>query len=150
MADSSPDVNEVMTAKHEDGGLTTNTLASHIVPTERYTPIITNADQDLFTATNKQISSSGTAAAKELSGEWGHGTFKVVEGIEPTIVPGTEFDNVYFKANSGVLQGSAGEMMSATISDPSVTGLVEQTRRVKAAQAAQGPLYAAFYDASQS
>jgi hypothetical protein len=150
MQDSAPDYNDFTSAKHEDGGLTTNTLSSHVTPSERYIPTITNADQDLFTATNSQVSSSGTAAAKELTGRWGHGTFKVVEGIEPTIVDGTQFDNLYFKGNVGVLQGAAGDMTAASISDPATTGLVEQTRRAKAALSAQGPIYQAMLDASKS
>lgn len=148
--DSAPDYNEFNSDKRESGGLSTNTLASHVIPTEKYAPLVTNASEDLFTATNKQVSSSGTAAAKELTGEWGHGTFKVVEGIEPTIVDGTQFDNLYFKANAGVLQGAAGDMMAASISDPEVTGLVEQVRRRKAAESATGSMYQAMVDGFNS
>jgi hypothetical protein len=150
MQETAPDYNQFTSDKREDGGLTTNTLASHIIPSEKYVPTITNASDDLFTGTNKQVSSSGTAAAKELTGETGHGTFKVVEGIEPTIVDGTQLDNLYFKGNVGVVQGPAGNYMAAAISDPETTGLVEQTRRKKAAIAADGNLYDAYIAWSSS
>src|SRR5665647_1041136 len=108
MQESAPDYNQFTSDKREDGGLTTNTLASHVTATQQYVPTITNASTDLFTGTNSQVSTSGTAAAKEMTGQTGHGTMKIVEGIEPIIVDGTQFDNLYFKGNVGVVQGSAG------------------------------------------
>jgi hypothetical protein len=151
MQEAPPDYNQFTSDSREDGGLTTNTLASHVTATQQYVPTITNASEDLFSKVNDQISSSGTAAAKEMTGQTGHGTMKVVEGIEPTLVDGTQFDNLYFKANVGVVQGSASDnYLSAAISDPEVTGLVEQTRRKKAAIAADGNLYQQYIDWSSS
>lgn len=149
MQESAPDYNNFTSDKREDGGLTPNTLASHVVPTEKYSPIQTNQNTDLYSI-NESLSAKGTAAAREMAGEYGHGTMKVVEGIEPVLVDGTRFDNVYFKANVGVVQGAAGEYMAASFVDTEVIGQVEQQRRKKAAEAANGPLYDAFLKWSQS
>lgn len=148
---SAPDYNQLMLDPREDGGLTTHTQASHVIPSEKYSPSIGNSSEDLFTIVNSRISSAGTAAAREMAGEYGHGTMQVVEGIEPTIVDGQQFDNVYFKANVGVIQGPAGDNgMLSHANDPSVVDYVEQTRLRKAAQAAQGNIYQQYMDGFNS
>jgi len=79
-----PEYNDAGTDPDTEGGLTTRQLASYVRPSQQYPlPEESNANTDFASRINDQVSTSGTAAAREASGQWGHGTMQVIEGIEP-------------------------------------------------------------------
>lgn len=112
-----PDFNEVTTDSNPVIGLDTRQLASHVIPTEKYTPFwignVTNANahNDIV---DRQVSSSGTAAAREAGGIFGHGTLMVTEGIEPVqdLRDGGKFGNEYFTRHERDVQEGMGNYMS--------------------------------------
>lgn len=93
-----PGYNDATTDPDTGGGLTTRSLASFVIPSERYVPNMGDANVDHNAIVNERISSSGTAAAREAAGQWGHGTMKVVMGIEPAQAP--LFGDEYFAADA--------------------------------------------------
>ena len=114
MQEQAPDFNDVKTDPYTEGGLTTHQLASRVTPSEKYVPHVGNSnDADaMFGRVNDQVSTSGTAAAREMAGQWGHGTMMVVEGIEPTIVDGHAMGDEYFDAGKHKVQAGAGNYMT--------------------------------------
>ena len=145
----SPDFNEVDTDPVTEGGLTPHQLASHVIPRERYVPLMENSNEAdaLFGRVNNAISTSGTAAAREAAGEWGHGTLTVLEGIEPVIRDGNAFSETYFKAREHPIQETMGHDMSPsepadakTRSDAAAAGKSDSRA------AYQASLYKAFYN----
>lgn len=134
MMDGPPQVNEIETDPTTDGGLTTHQLASYSVPREYHAPAVRDANDwgdAVQREVNDRISTTGLAASREASGDWGHGTFGYLVGIEPAITPGTEFSNTYFDANDVVIQDGAGAYMT-TLRQPDDTAAAEvlaQARR---------------------
>lgn len=122
-----PDYNDVATDPDTEGGLTTHQLASYVTPSERYLPQpVSAADNDIV---DRQVSSSGTAAAREASGQWGHGTLQITEGIEPVIRDGAAFGETYFKVPDRGANDAAGDYMTPassvdakTLEDAQATG----------------------------
>lgn len=140
VAPAAPDYNQVMTDPETEGGLTSHDLASAVTPSVQYVPNMGNANDvgDAVQArVNDTISTGGTAAAREASGEWGHGTMQIVQGIEPTLVDGHQFGSDYFAAENRP-EMAAGAYMSATQSaDPAVQSTGEDNSR-DAVQQSQG------------
>jgi len=62
--------------------------------------------------TDNQVASSGTAAAREIAGEQGHGTMQYAIGIEPQIRDGAAFGNDFFVFDQVGIQDGAGEYMT--------------------------------------
>jgi hypothetical protein len=137
----------VQTDPDTDGGLTERNLASYVQPSEKYIPFqIGDANQQHNEIVNQQVSTSGTAAGREAQGEWGHGTFKVVEGIEPTIVDGREFGPHFFKSTERPDAGSGDYMSPAAPADPA-TRVGAQAAGVQGARAAVADSqYSAYYN----
>lgn len=117
MAESAPDPNEVETDPNPLLGLATRQLASTWHEGQQYSPSWAGAvdDADNHNAiVDKRISSSGTAAAREAAGVFGHGTLSFAEGIEPTgdLRDGGKMGNEYFTVVERDVQDRSGSYMS--------------------------------------
>jgi len=82
-------------------GMVTRQLAPYYIPGTKYAPFWADAvDQssDHNDKINRQVSSSGTAARREESGQFGHGTMPIAIGIEPVqgLREGGQYGNDYF------------------------------------------------------
>lgn len=143
--DSAPDFNELDVDPHTEGGLTRHDMASHVIGSQQYVPAIGNANSDLNARVNNQVSSSGTAAAREAAGQWGHGTMKIVEGIEPVIREGSRLGSDYFGANERPDAGSASYMTPAQASDPQTTAEAQATGTGNSRDAAAASMYGQMY-----
>lgn len=106
-ATGAPEFAEVETDQSPlPSGLAHRMLASFWHPRQQSAPGIM---ADLATTphnviVDQQISTSGTAAARELAGQRGPGTIPYAEGIEPVIRDGAAFDNTYFAAGKRDIQ----------------------------------------------
>ncbi len=91
-------------------GMGQRQLASHYHPSVKYAPAwapAATAEHDAII--DRQVATSGTAAAREMVGQFGHGTMSYAVGIEPTIRDGMAFGNEYFAADRPEAQFEAGE-----------------------------------------
>lgn len=139
-----PDRNETLTDYDTGAGLTTHTLSSHVVPSERYVPTTGNANAD-FTQVGKTISQVGTAASREKAGQWGHGTLRIVEGIEPTLPDVPPFgDEIFAAERQGIQTDSGAYMTQAVASDPDSIAQTAYTGVVDSRDAAAAAMYSAF------
>lgn len=117
MADHAPDPNQVETDPNPLLGMSTRQLASTWHEGQQYSPSWAGSvdDADNHNAiVDKRISSSGTAAAREASGVFGHGTLSYAEGIESVgdLREGGSFGNEYFKVHDKNIQGTSGDYMT--------------------------------------
>lgn len=143
VAPEAPDYNAVFADSDSEGGLTATQLASFVLPSMQYAPVpAANTGDAVQAQVNDGIATKGTAAAREASGAWGHGTMKVVEGIEPTIVDGQQFGGDYFAADRPEAP-QGGNYMSAT---PSPDGRVQTTGENNARDAVQASQGASIYN----
>lgn len=148
VADSAPDFNETVTDLDTEGGLTSRQVASHIKDSAKSSPVVGNANEDLNGIVDRQISTSGTAAARESAGQWGHGSLLITEGIEPVIRPGTEFSDTYFAANANDIQSGTGNYISpANPADPGTLAAAQSQGTAAARESAPVDMYAAFHAA---
>lgn len=98
-------------------GIVNRTLASNWTEGEQYAPFWQGQVSDQWTHNaliDRQVSTSGTAAAREASGEFGHGTAKYAIGIEPVqdLREGGAMGNEYFSAGKPDIQQTAGNYMT--------------------------------------
>lgn len=112
-ADSAPDWNEF--ASDDSGelvGLAPRDLGSYTVDSVQSAPFYAPmASEDRTSLIDDQVASSGTAAARETAGQFGHGTMQYALGIEPVIREGAAFGADYFVANEmGANQGGGAFM----------------------------------------
>lgn len=142
-AQRAPDFNELVNDPRESGGLTPNQMASHVVPSRKHALHITNANTD-FGFVDREQSAKGTAARREVEGEWGHGTLQVAEGIEPPYNPDRGMTNLYFAANRPIPNGSTSDYMTP-IEDQSAVENAAELARQKALSTADA--YRRFYKA---
>lgn len=115
MADSAPDPQEVETDSNPLLGLSTRQLASTWHASEKTAPEWSERATATHDAlVNDRIASSGTAARREASGEFGHGTLAYAEGIESVgdLRDGGRMGNEYFMVESKDIQGTAGKYMT--------------------------------------
>lgn len=131
-------------------GLVNRQLASEWFQGEKFSP--SWADNASAQSVNSvivdgQVASSGTAAAREKDGIFGHGSMSYAIGIEPVqgLAPGGAFGNEYFAADKPGIQPTAGSYMSVPPGvDNQVTSLVSDTTKRNARYAEQSSLYAAW------
>lgn len=148
--ESAPDFNVVETDSNPDLGMVTRQLASHVVPTQKYAPAWASAVNDNHLANdmvNQQVSSSGTAAAREAAGTFGHGTMQVIEGIEPVadLRDGGKMTNTYFAAGKPDIQETARRDMSiAPGQDHAITAAVAGSGKTNSRTARNASAYDAF------
>lgn len=150
VAESAPDYNQVFTDPETEGGLTPSQVASHVAPSEKYAPEMiatTQVADAIQTRVNDNIATSGTAAAREAAGVYGHGTMKIVEGIEPAIVDGHGFGPDYFAAGAPAGTELARPFMTANApTDPSVQSSGEDNSRDAVSQSQSATAYQTMYD----
>lgn len=148
---AAPDFNEVETDSNTNLGLDPAQLSSHVIPTEKYAPFWApevDASDQHNAIIDRQVSSSGTAAARELSGQFGHGTLMVTEGIEPVqdLRDGGKMGNEYFQRNQREVQDGMGAYMSTPPgADQSVTARAAATGKTAAQKAREAAAYNSFY-----
>jgi hypothetical protein len=131
-------------------GLHNHQLASQWVDSEQFTPFwIGNVDADAVNGEliDGQVSSSGTAAAREAQGIFGHGSLAYAIGIEPVqgLAPGGQFGETYFAADKPNIQSTMGSYMSSPPGyDKEFTAAVSDTVKRQARYAKESSLYAHF------
>lgn len=91
-----------------------------------------------------QVASSGTAAAREMAGQSGHGTMLIEQSIEPQIREGTRFGQEHFLSNEAVIQDGAGAYMTPVDTDAWNSAVAQRAATDNARKATQSSLYAAF------
>jgi hypothetical protein len=132
-----PDWNAVPVDEDTQGGLTTKQLASFVRPSVRGAVVADPGAADVARDdVNTGNSVKGFAPAKEAAGSWGHGTIKIVEGIEPTIREGGRFDGTYFTA--GERRSLATDYMTSTVSPDGSVQAVGAARAGDAVTKSQG------------
>jgi hypothetical protein len=154
MQEDMPTQSEVETDPNPLLGMTTRQLASKWVEGEQFVPAIqldelARAD-DYNGLIDRQVSTSGTAAAREASGQWGHGTASYAIGIEPVgdLQDGHKFGNEYFERVPRGIQAGAGNYMSpaAGTADQNTKGGVAALGKDNARKAATAALYNTFWN----
>lgn len=131
-----PEFNEFESDQNPNlGGLSFRNLASDWHESEQYAPFwADNATRQHDIIINEQVAKSGTAAAREMSGQFGHGTMAYAVGIEPTIRSGGAFGNDYFAANKADIN----ELSAETAGRRGVTPTPGRDREQIAGAAAYG------------
>lgn len=126
-------------------GLSPRDVGSDTRDSEQYTPWwIAGADELHNPIVDEQVSSSGTAASRESSGQQGHGTMQYAIGIEPVIRPGAAFGSDYFASHEAVIQDGAGSYMLPPGQDDYMQALVSASAEKASREAFQATQYAAF------
>lgn len=147
-AAAAPDFNQVETDPNPHNGLATRQVASDWHASERYAPSWADRANPTasFAEVNSRIDSTGTAAARELAGEQGHGTMAYAVGIEPVLREGGAFGADYFAVDPrGAMEGIGDEMSLAPGVDHDVTGAVAGAAKSAARDATAASTYAAWY-----
>jgi hypothetical protein len=118
-SDATPDFTETET--DDSGqltGLSTRIVAAKVDPSEKSAPdYLRTAQVDTESVVNSQVSSSGTAAARESAGQVGHGTMQFTRGLSPELRDGAAFGDEYFVADDKIIQEGSGEYMEPTATD---------------------------------
>jgi hypothetical protein len=145
-ASHAPEWNEIDTDESgELVGLSPRLVGSDTKETEKYSPwwapFATENHNEII---DNQVASSGTAAAREMSGEQGHGTMQYAIGIEPVIRPGAAFGNDYFLSNPAVIQDGAGSYMTPATSDNWGNAVAQSQAASNSRQAFNDSLFANF------
>ena len=91
---------------------------------------------------DEQVSSSGTAAAREASGKFGHGTMQYADSVEPVVRDGGSFGQTYFAGHPHDIQSEAGDYMAPALADNWAVAV--DTAEAKAA--ARGSYQASLYN----
>lgn len=147
-----PVMSEVETDPNPSLGMSPRQLASKWVEGEQSPPI---HRQQVDTAiehnaiVDRQVSTSGTAAAREASGEWGHGTMSYAVGIEPVqdLVDGGKMGNEYFVREERNVQNGAGNYMTPDVPvSRNTIGRVSELGKQNARAAATASLYDTFWN----
>lgn len=143
MESDTPQFNEpAETDQNPNLGLNNRTLASHWVEGQQSAPFWQGeVDQQVQhnALVDSRISTSGTAAAREASGQFGHGTLSYAVGIEPVsdLREGGKMGNEYFAADKPDIQETAGNYMSVPPGyDQSSTAKASATGKVAMREAA--------------
>jgi hypothetical protein len=151
--DSMPDQQEVTADPNPDLGMVGRQLASHWVSSEKSTPAWipeSNAQTEHNAIVDRQVASSGTAAAREASGVWGHGTMAYAVGIAPVgdLTDGGKMGNEYFVRTPRDIQETADDTMMTVPPgyDQSTKGRVAALGKADARVAAVSAQYDAFWN----
>lgn len=147
-AKSDPEFNHVDTDPDTEGGLTTRDVSDRVHASEPVAlDVAGNATTDFSGPIDSQVSTSGTAAARESAGEWGRGTARYTDSIEPVIREGAEFNDVYFSAKRPTIQDGALDYMVASRQPDDGTAEANAASSAAAARkAAAAAMYQRFLD----
>lgn len=127
-------------------GLTQRQVSGDVTDSQQFRPWWARfADEMHDVIVNRQVASSGTAAARESAGIQGHGTMEYTNSIAPVIRPGISFGNDYFTALPKPVQEGMGEDM-LPVSNDSWMRAVAQSRGIEGQRRAErSTLYANFF-----
>ncbi len=126
-------------------GMVNRSLASHWVEGQQSSPFWegqVNQQAQYNFLIDQQVSTSGTAAAREAAGQFGHGTASYAIGIEPVgdLRDGGKMGNDYFAANNPPVQEGMGDYMSVPPgTDQATTARVAATGKQAARDAGLSP-----------
>lgn len=145
VATTTPEEGRLETDPTTDGGLTTHQVSSQVTPSERYAPS-TVSRGDHSQALNNSWSSSGTAAAREEAGQWGHGTAYAQDAM--TRIPdGTAFSEEYFERERRGMNEHVTPYMSTNSVDPAELDDISDAGKVRAREAKASNIYQDLYNA---
>lgn len=148
----SPDWNEFQSDDSgELTGLSHRVAGSETVETEQDAPYYAElASENHNKLIDDQVSSSGTAAAREMAGQFGHGTMQYALGIEPVIREGAAFGADYFTAHEmGAQEGSGSYMQPDGIAASRFTQAQAQAVAEENSRSAYANLYNSFLEATR-
>lgn len=141
-----PDFNERQAdVSGELTGLSPRMKADDTVESVMYTPgWLAIASNPLNYLVDRQVSTSGTAAAREERGEQGHGTMFYEQALEPVVRDGSAFGNDYFTSSPMNVQEGAGLYMTPPDQDNWLSSVAQQAAEDNSRKAFQSSLYASF------
>lgn len=123
-------------------GLSPRQLSGDVNESKQYAPFWSGLAQQDFTAPiDEQIASSGTAAKREVAGQFGHGTAEYTLSLEPVIREGAAYGNDYFMRTPALIQEPAGAYMASPIPDVDWQGVAAQIGESRSRDA-----FASLYD----
>lgn len=128
-------------------GITPRQKSGDVHESQQYVPFWAGlASQNTERIIDDQVSSSGTAAQRELAGEQGHGTQEYTASIEPVVRDGAAFGNDYFVTNPLGAQDGAGNYMSPDANQDIDWLAVAQAQGTRASREAyESTLYAPLF-----
>lgn len=132
-----PEYNELETDNSgELVGLSPRDVSGHTVDIEKYPPWWADkASTNLNVHTDDQVSSSGTAAQREMAGIQGHGTTQYEESLEPVVRDGATYGDDYFVTAPSGIQDGMGHYMESPIEDQ-WAGIAAQSTAIANSRAA--------------
>lgn len=153
MQENPPEFQEVETDDNPNLGMVNRQLASVWTPSQKSIPpwlAETDSQTEHNAIVDRQVATSGTAAAREARGEWGHGTMAYAIGIEPVgdLRDGGKMSNEYFvRTDRDIQETSDNTMMSVPPGyDQSVKGRVAAEGKVGARESAQASAYDTYWN----
>lgn len=145
-----PEFNEVETDGNPDLGMVNRTLASHWVERDKYAPSWAGQATSITdgeASRNRRQASDGTAAGRELDGQFGHGTMSYAVGIEPVLREGAAFGTDYFTAHErGIQQDVRPYLNPALGDDRQSVSAVAGAAKTSARDAAAAGWYSTWYE----
>jgi hypothetical protein len=154
--DNAPEFNELDTDPNDHVGMSTRGVSGDYTPIEKFSPSWSDDVDQAHNANDiidRQVSSSGTAAAREKAGEYGHGTMAVTRSIEPVIRDGGAMGNDYFAAYDPDIQSSMTRETGIQADSQGYgpgrenVGNVAAYGKTASREASQSASYAAFFSA---
>jgi hypothetical protein len=108
-------ISEVVVATTPHAGISTAQVASHWIEGEQHAPGWADQAQvgPSFSRINDNQAVLGTAASREMSGEFGHGSASYAMALEPVLRDGAVFGQDYFAADHPGIQPAAGRYMES-------------------------------------
>lgn len=146
-----PEANEVETDHNPDLGMVNRQLASKWVEgSSANMPVEATAMQsESNQIVNRQVSTSGTAASRELAGQT-HKNLSYAVGIEPVFDlgdPNHKMGNTYFVRNERNVQTGMGEYMSVPPGqDHAIQGNIAAAGKMDARDAAMSSVYNSWWN----
>jgi len=154
MMDDQPEMQEVETDSNPNLGLASRQLASKWSEGQRAVPQdgIVSEQNESNQMVNRQVSTSGTAAARELAGET-HKNLSYAVGIEPVYDladPNHKMGNTYFVRTPRNVQETATDYMTVPPGqDHAIEGNIAAYGKVASRNAAQSALYNTWWNGGQ-
>lgn len=128
-------------------GLSPRVVAPKTENKEHFTPSTIGAydpPREGIHALNDQVASSGTAAGREMAGQFGHGPILETDGIEP-LNPAQRYGNDYFTVPDMGANELAGEYMQPPQGDNWVQQVAQAQANENARVAYRSTQYANFF-----
>lgn len=126
-------------------GLSPRVKGAETIDTAKYAPWWAAAASEPHNIViDRQVASSGTAAAREVAGQQGHGTMQYADSVEPVIRDGAKFGNDYFKVGATDIQSGAGPYMTPIEGDNWNQAVAQAVGTDGSRRAFQSSLYNTF------